>query len=236
MPPDVADELLVACSLLPLAAASLRAPLRQYLSISDASEDGGAAAVAYSFTTHLDKPYAAELLDRTANVNEESSTVSRSDNVIYCVVCLEETPLYNMWGVCGLGCRAKFCRPSCFFYHRRTTCAAVPVSKNEVAWCDLGNESWLAWSLIVSGLMPSDFSSFSQGGNTPGVACISLDLASLRLAHKRQMRVSSNPFCAALPVFRSQVKLDNKMVNKLIDFLIFVPCFWPCFLRRACVH
>ena len=98
MPPDVSDEVLVACSLLPLAAASLRAPLRQYLSISDASEDGGFAAVAYRFTTHLDKPYAAELLDRTANVNEESSTVSRSDNVIFCVVCLEETPLYNIWG------------------------------------------------------------------------------------------------------------------------------------------
>ena len=111
------------------------------MSISDASEDGGAAAVAHSFVTHLDKPYAAELLDRTAKVNEELSYPPRSDTVLFCVICLEESPLCDIWGACGLGCRAKFCRPSCFFYHRRTACEAVPVSKHEVAWCDLGNES-----------------------------------------------------------------------------------------------
>ena len=49
-----------------------------YISISDASEEGGASAIAHRFVSNLDKPYTSELVDRIANVNEEwSSTHAR---------------------------------------------------------------------------------------------------------------------------------------------------------------
>ena len=72
LPNAVQDEILVTGLLLPLASTNLRAPLRQRISITDASEFGGAAAEASRFISAVDENVQMRACNLQMNALEEA--------------------------------------------------------------------------------------------------------------------------------------------------------------------
>ena len=67
----VVDEILCGIFLIPLARANLRAPFRASLSISDASERGGAAAEVESFVPSLSRVFGERVSSEMSALNEQ---------------------------------------------------------------------------------------------------------------------------------------------------------------------
>ena len=77
LPNAARDEILVAGLLVPLATTNLRAPLREMLSISDASEFGGSAGEASHFIAATDPKIQKLTLERDMTLLEEGAVTSR---------------------------------------------------------------------------------------------------------------------------------------------------------------
>ncbi|CAK0806602.1 unnamed protein product, partial [Prorocentrum cordatum] len=114
----VLDEVLLMVMLLPLAYSNLRAPVRQGLSCTDASEEGGAACEASAFTQAVDQKSSDTICSHFANLVEESGRPAGSTTC--CSVCgaaLAHTSLER--APCPAGYGALACGTSCMLAHRR---------------------------------------------------------------------------------------------------------------------
>ena len=116
------DEVLLFAALLPLAYTNLKAQCRKYVSCTDASEKGGAAAEAKHFVNALDQPAGAVVDDVLASVLEEGSH-AKASNLSEAYAC----------GACGLmpshlsilcprRCGAACCDVACVVKHSEDLC------------------------------------------------------------------------------------------------------------------
>ena len=70
---EIVDEVLLFSLLFPLCYCNLRAPVRDVISCTDASEEGGAAGEASRFVDHLKSDAALRLEDFWQKISEEST-------------------------------------------------------------------------------------------------------------------------------------------------------------------
>ena len=99
LPNDVRDEILLAGLLVRLAFSNLRAPLRQMISVSDASEHGGASAEAAKFLSATDKQVEESGSSLRMNALEEERIPLKSIQCTRCQVACERELVR-----CPLGC------------------------------------------------------------------------------------------------------------------------------------
>ena len=146
----VRDEMLVAALLIPMAYTNLKAPLRQVISISDASEEGGAAAEASLFVRHADNDMAQSFDDASLVRSEEIGKVEQTSRA--CQGC--RRILEANVAQCPLGCGKRFCSVGCFKEHK-ATCNFSQFPHLSVHF--LGSAcANLPWEFFSQGLLPFD--------------------------------------------------------------------------------
>ena len=122
-PESVLDEMVVGALLIPFAGTSLRAPIRNKISCSDASEQGGAAAESSSFMSGLRRSTSETVDDWHSSLTEEGLHSSfdagakiASSNVC-CDVCKGVTPSFGRWALCPRRCNKVSCSIECHTKH-----------------------------------------------------------------------------------------------------------------------
>ena len=220
LPAEVSDEILLAAALLPLAGTNLRSPLRLSMSISDASEQGGAAAIATHFCARLDKVTASASSSRLANANEEALAANPPVIYPFCSICTYPIP-EGVKGRCVVGCSAHLCSALCYKVHRKTVCTHTPPLGVVVGIVDMATESWWLWAAVGQGLAPVVWDDLKQTGEAPGAFCCTADLPTMRLSRANQVRSSRKPTTAIHREDASQVNFDNRALLKLIRFFNF---------------
>ena len=116
------DEILVFAALLPLAFTNLKAECRRYVSCSDASENGGAAAEAKHFVNALEQPAAAVVDDTLALMLEEGSFSSATQwkEEYVCGYCGSMPKMKSF--LCPRRCGALCCNLDCLYKHSEVIC------------------------------------------------------------------------------------------------------------------
>ena len=127
LPNAVRDEVLLAGLLMPLATTNLRAPLRTRISISDASEFGGASAEASQFVAAADEGIQKLANERDMAMLEEGSEVTSTNESSRCGTPNPSEPSFKpgrkcsrcatsklaVLARCPLGCPEKWCSAEC---------------------------------------------------------------------------------------------------------------------------
>ena len=109
-PESVVDEMILGALLIPFAGTNLRAPIRNKISCSDASEQGGAAAEPSSFigglcrsTSESADGWHASLTGESLHSSFDAGAKITSSNVC-CDVCKGVTPSSGRWALCPRKC------------------------------------------------------------------------------------------------------------------------------------
>ena len=110
----VRDEMLIAALLSPLAFTNLRAPMRSTISISDASEEGGAAGEAANFLSHVGEKAGKCYDDLSLNKSEEWTGEELAK--LGCHGCRKNLEAER--ATCPCGCEKQFCSLACFDLHK----------------------------------------------------------------------------------------------------------------------
>ena len=125
---SVLDEMIVGALLILFAGTSLRAPIRNKISCSDASEQGGAAAESSSFISGLCRSISESADDLHSSLIEESLHSSSdagakiaSSNVC-CDVCEGVIPSFGRWALCPRKCNKVLCSIECHIKHCQELC------------------------------------------------------------------------------------------------------------------
>ena len=122
LPAECRDEIILSALLAPLAFTNLRAPLREWVSITDASEQAGGSAEAFAFVETCDPAVCRQNLELSMVRAEASSDVG----VEYgkrCSFCNKKTPFLGEWFHCKGGCDKFACSLSCLEEHDCSTCS-----------------------------------------------------------------------------------------------------------------
>ena len=144
VPHDVRDEILVAALLAPLSLSNLRARIRPSISISDASEDGGAAGEASKFVKAIDRS-AGQLHENLVLNSLEEGPDPFPLPPLFCSICKLSGVSAGAWFSCGVGCNYRLCSFPCWQRHvsagcinfaRRDDCVVLHAEKivNDFAW------------------------------------------------------------------------------------------------------
>jgi hypothetical protein len=154
LPGDVANEVLISALLAPLAFCNLRAQIRLRISISDASEEGGAAAEAANCLPYL-HPHEGNLTEELLiRCTETSVDKVLSVNSEFCSVCGCDEPRYHAWGRCGVGCSYIFCSWRCWHHCGNHVCPRASTSDKKVAVHFCESQPEVCWNLFCAGLSP----------------------------------------------------------------------------------
>ena len=127
-PESVLDEMIVGALLIPFAGTNLRAPIRNKISCSDASEQGGAAAESSSFISGLCRATFESAEDWHSSLIEESLRSSSvagakiSSSNVCCDVCKGVTPSFGRWALCPRKCNKVLCSIECHIEHCQEWC------------------------------------------------------------------------------------------------------------------
>ena len=119
IPAAVRGEMITAALLAPMAFSNLRADVRPWLSISDASEQGGAAAESKVFVKSVGARKGLDRVLDTLRVTENEFGVSAC--ISMCCICA--TPLGQPGVTCPLGCHKIFCCTACGIHHVKRKCS-----------------------------------------------------------------------------------------------------------------
>lgn len=176
LPPDVTDEILCGVSLLPLARANLRAPLRAAISITDASERGRAAAEASSFKPSLSTFFGEQVSEQKSALNEQLARKREKPQQLYCGVC---TAACSGSAVCGPGCGTRLCSFECYKIHRARSCPRIFNARFSVGLCAIGIDPGWGWTLLCSKLEVELMPIESRSLSLPSVSVVSLHDAAL---------------------------------------------------------
>ena len=156
LPNAVRDEILLAGLLMPLASTNLRAPLRSQISITDASEFGGAAAEATQFVVAADENIQKlqnerdmALLENPYQKRPKVLVESVSASPGKCCRCGTSKPLALKR--CPLGCREKWCSADCYLKHRGS-CAHASLESRKVLVLSNQKHASLMAALIDNGI------------------------------------------------------------------------------------
>ena len=136
LPVSIVDELLVAALLAPLAYTNLRAQVRPSISITDASEEGGGAAVATVFRTDFNEAHADEREARAQRMLLNTDKVVACSPVPSCFGC--QKVLAKCMFRCIPACGFKACSLVCWAGHAASSCPGVVPDANCVV-C-IGNQ------------------------------------------------------------------------------------------------
>ena len=179
LPNGVRDEILLAGLLVPLAFSNLRAPLREMISVSDASEFGGAAAEASKFTAALDKKTESRVCSLRMNALEEEMIPRMSTQCARCKAAGGRALVR-----CPLGCPEWLCSAQCYLSHRKS-CSHEVLDKSKVLVVCSRNEEVLVLELVRNGI--------SVEVETPGRKRTPDAALLLALTHSPQDMSNSNP-------------------------------------------
>ena len=149
IPLEVVDEMLCFCGLVPLCFTNLRAPIRDKISISDASEQGGGATEATHFLGKLDPKWAAQAEDWQANISEE--TVWAKDPSGKCQGCNSPKPNWGTMSPCPNKCGASFCSLECLLHHMDCGCDAPNLFLPSFGEGFCGPRAPLTWAVASTG-------------------------------------------------------------------------------------
>ena len=146
LPREVRDEVLLAGLLAPMAFSNLRCPLRETVSITDASEHGGAAGEASKFVRALSKE--VEKKSNALELNALESTLERRQ-MWKCSMC--DATGVGVTG-CPLGCAVAICSVSCYDAHRGR-CSHAVLERCKVVIISEWPEVGLRWECLRNGLV-----------------------------------------------------------------------------------
>ena len=150
IPPEVIDEMLCFCGVLPFCFTNLRAPIRPKISISDASELGGGAAEASHFTEILDPCKAKKAEDWFANICEESPFAKEPDRC--CAGCGSDKPDWGVASPCPHKCGEAFCSSICLLHHLETSCNSPQLFLPSFGEGFCGPRAPLTWAVANTGI------------------------------------------------------------------------------------
>lgn len=165
--------------LAPLAFSNLRAPVRGIISVSDASEFGGAAAEASTFTTAANRRLEKRTCSLQMNSLEENIVPQRSARCSRCKAS-SNTDLVP----CPLGCPEWFCSAQCYLSHRKG-CSHEVLDKTKVLVVSTRKEEELVLELVRNGI--------SVEVEAPGRKRMPDAALLLALTHAPQEMCTSNP-------------------------------------------
>lgn len=189
--------------MLPLARVNLRAPLRKSISISDASERGGASAEAESFLPSLDASLGERIADESAAANEAAGRRKQPDRSSFCGVCT----VFTAAGVkCGPGCNLAVCSADCYWIHRKRACPRICSARLAVGFACLGSDPGWTWELLSNQLEVVKVGFDSKSLTLPSVVVVSLRFS----AAARRAKSPSN------------VRAERQKVKALCVFLEFL--------------
>ncbi len=146
--------MLLVALLAPMAFCNLRAQVRPNNSISDASEDGGAAGEAGAFLPYLNPEVGNAFQEFQVRGSEGSYTCISSGVLELCSECRNEVPHFGAWARCGPGCSFKACSWSCWSARKHFPCLRVGLPLRGVGLSEFEEHSNLAWGLVASGSNP----------------------------------------------------------------------------------
>lgn len=148
-PLEVLDEILVAALSTPLAFTNLRAPIRPVLSITDASEQGGAAGEATEFLKHVGRNAGAEADDLLMNSSEEFTR--GKTGIMKCRICGSMDGVNKT--VCPFKCQTVLCSVGCFRKHR-LSCEFQDIPHLSVGLMASTTLANLPWELLKHEIEP----------------------------------------------------------------------------------
>lgn len=151
IPLDVVDEMLCFCGLLPLCYSNLRASIRNKISISDASEQGGGAAEASHFLGQLDPKRAEQAEDWQANICEEAASSLADSHSTICSLCYSSGAEWGTRAPCPNMCGAFFCSTTCLLQHTESYCPAPQLFLPCFGEGFCGPRAPLTWAVASSG-------------------------------------------------------------------------------------
>lgn len=184
LPLDVVEEVLCAAVLLPLARASLRAPLRVGLSISDASERGGSAAESESFVPSLATFFGEDVSALKSALNEQMAR-RRAPEASFCGVCTAEC---SSVARCGPGCGLLVCSFDCYRVHRIRRCPRIFDSRCAMGLVAIGKDPGWGWSLLCQQIEVAPAAVNSSSFSIPSVVIVCWRLPLKLLKHKFKKR------------------------------------------------
>ena len=192
----VGDELVLAALLAPLAGTNLRAPIRDGISISDASEEGVGSAVSSSFVQQLSSADAAfdDLALDSAVLGSADGGVAAD---VVCTFC--SRPLDKLRFACHSKCHVSACSVSCWARHEADLCVYRRNYRSVVWVIGCGLALQIAEELARAKL----FLKFSPARDT-----LHVNMGDADYLH-------SVDFLCAPPVSRGRVSI--KLIVRLVD-------------------
>ena len=187
---DVRDEIIVAALLSPLSFCNLRAPIRPCISISDASEEGGAAGEAVSFVSALDRSAIKSREDGIARDLEEAPFACPPALPLVCAVCKGVVASGSLSVSCGVGCNFRLCSAKCWFSHSDNGCRNAAVPEDRIAVFADAYFDHLAWSFLTAGAKVCKPAVFQV---LPAIMVFALEGSSLVLSPNNRLRNTVRP-------------------------------------------
>ena len=146
---QVLDEILLGFLLTPMAFSNLRAPVRPVISVTDASEEGGAAGESSSFLPEVGTKVGIKADNLLMNISEEFC-FSRTE-IFDCRVC--KVRLGTSLCSCPFNCQARLCSVACFRKHA-VVCDYNTLPALKIALSDADALGNLTWELLCNQILP----------------------------------------------------------------------------------
>ena len=178
LPPAVRDEILIFAVLSPTLGTELRSPLRRKNSISDASEQGGAAAEASSFS-YLVRPDAVETSMALRLNSLEELSVRRPFSPPKVCFCGSMYQAGDRWAQCVRRCGAWVCSYQCGEMLRKLNCSGYLDPRKQVGFVSFGPCKVVPWKLMINELVPVDVTHGRLSEELPRVLILWPDVPSL---------------------------------------------------------
>lgn len=170
----VVDEVRCAVALLPLARVNVRAPLRTSISVSDASERGGASAEAMLFLLALSSFLSDRVSNETSVAKEQIGRKRSHKARRFCGVC---TVACCGSVCCGPGCSITICSPFFYWVHRKRDCVRILNPLRCVGFVSFGDDPGWTWEVRSNKLEVVKLELGSQRLSIPGVVVVSCALS-----------------------------------------------------------
>ena len=201
----VRDEMLIAALLIPMAFSNLRAPMRSTISISDASEEGGAAGEAVKFTSHVGEAAAKEYDDLSLNKAEEWTAEDIAK--LGCQVCKKKVD--GEEAECPFGCEKRFCSMECFGVHKEV-CLFKKIPHLSVAFLGQACKD-LPWEFLKLRLNPIVTASNAGDRSLAGLLLWCPSEPERRQFHTRKGRITEQVMAGGFKALHRQLEAGKFM-------------------------
>ena len=169
------DEILCAISLFPRARTNLKAPLRQCISVTVASEKGCSAVEVIIFVRHLFGELGESISVAKSAENERAGRLRDSPSAVFCGVC---TCPCHLVARCGPGCDLVVCSVACFRVHRSRSCLRILDARYQLGVVAIGRDPSWVWSVLSNNVDVSEVQCGACSLDMPPVVIVHLALPS----------------------------------------------------------